>query len=158
MNSRIVPTASMMKVSLQNPLDDDDEIAPRRVEKGGLDDLPSPEGDPPPHQPEDDDGKGDDPEPPDLEEEQRHDLTGEGEILPDVDDGKARHADRRGGGEEGIHEAQVIARSPSKGSQSRMRPDRISRAKLRMKILRRREVPREPGSDAMKDVHSASGA
>src|SRR5450756_429909 len=75
----------------QNPLDDHDEVAPRRVEERALHDLPSLEGDPAPHQAEDNNGEGDDPQPPDLEEDQGHDLAGEGEVLPDIDDGKTRH-------------------------------------------------------------------
>ena len=55
----------------EDRLEDDEEVAPRRVQEGALDDLPPLEGDPPAHQAEEDDGKGDDPQPPDLEEDER---------------------------------------------------------------------------------------
>ena len=82
------------------------------------------------------------PSPPDLQENQRHDLTGEGEVLPDVDDGKSRHADRGGGGKR----ASVKLRWPrpaANGSRSRIAPARITSAKLRIKIrggVKRREI------------------
>ncbi len=118
----------------EDRLGDDEEIAARRVEKGGLDDLPSLEGDPPPHQPEQDDGEGDDPEPPDLEQDQGYDLTGQGEILPDIDDGQTRHADRRRGGEEGVDETQMPpARRKGHPEQERPRSGSAA-AKLRMNI------------------------
>ncbi len=110
------------------------------MEKGGLDDLPPLEGDPPPHQTEEDDGEGDDPEPPDLEEDQGHDLSGEGEVLPDIDDGQARHADRRGGGEEGIHETQVPP-ARREGHPEQDGPDQDQQGKAEDKDPRRREVP-----------------
>ncbi len=149
MNRRSVPSGLDDEGEQENPLDDHDEIAPRRVEKGGLDDLPSLEGDPPPHQAEEDDGEGDDPQPPDLEEDKRHDLTGEGEVLPDIDDGQARHADRRGGGEEGVHKAQVTP-ARRKGHPEQDGPDQDQQGKAEDEDPRRREVPGNRCSDAMK--------
>ena len=131
----------------QNPLDDHDKVAPRRMEKGGLDDLPPLEGDPPPHQAEEDDGEGDDPQAPDLEEDERHELAGERQILSDIDDGKARHADRGGGGEEGVHKAQV-APTRSKGKPEEERPDQDRQGETEDEDPRRRQVLRDRCSDA----------
>src|SRR5512141_196325 len=65
----------------QDGFENDEEVHARGVEKSGLDDLPSPEGNPPSHEDEENGGKSDDAQPADLEKEDRDDLSGDRKVL-----------------------------------------------------------------------------
>ena len=87
---------------------DHEEVAAGGVHEHGLDDFSFLKGDPPAHDAEEKNRKGDDSEATDLKKNHRHDLTGEGEIFADVDGGKACDADSRRGHEQRVNESQRV--------------------------------------------------
>ena len=95
----------------------------RGVQKRALHDLPSLEGDPAPHHAEEKGGEGDNAQAADLKEDDRGHLSCECKILPDVDDGKPRHADRRSGREEGIDKGEPLRRGEGKIEEERAGQD-----------------------------------
>jgi len=93
----------------QNPFENNEKIPPGGVEEGRLDNLPPAKGYAASHETEEQNGKGDDSQPPDLKEQQGNELTGQRQILADIDDGQPRNADRRGGGKKGIDKTEGFA-------------------------------------------------
>ena len=79
------------------------------MKEGGLHKLPSFEGNAPPHQAEKNNGKGDDPQAPNLKKEHCHDLAGERKVFADVEYGETSDANRRGRSKQGIHKGYVTA-------------------------------------------------
>lgn len=66
------------------------------------------ERDPPAHDAEEECREGDDSQPADLEKKDRNDLTGNREVLPDIEHGKTCDANGGRGGEEGVDEIDVF--------------------------------------------------
>lgn len=73
------------------------------MKKRALDDVPSLKRNPAPHNAEEKHGKGNDPKPTSLEEQDSNDLTNEGEVVTDINNNKPGYTNSRRRGEEGIN-------------------------------------------------------
>ena len=91
------------KGSRDDEAQDAEKITARRVEKRALQQLAAAEREAAAHQSEQHQREGDDPQPADLKEHESDDLTEDGQIPADVDDGEAGDANRRSRGEQGVH-------------------------------------------------------
>ena len=72
-----------------------------------MNNIPSFEGDPPPHQDKEDRGECDDTQSTNLKKEDRNHLAQCGQILADIDHNKSCDADTRGGGKKCIYKTEM---------------------------------------------------
>ena len=104
----------MMKVAMSTDFRMTKKSRLRCVQERALDDLAALERDSSPHDAEEKGGEGDDPEAPDLEEDDGDHLARKREILPDVNHRKTCHANGGCSREEGINETKSLGRGEGK--------------------------------------------
>ena len=97
------------------------------MEKCGLHDLPSLKGNPPSHHDEKNRGKGNNAQAPHLKKNDSDHLPEKREALADVDSDQSSHADRRGGGEEGVNEGDRVPGSGKGQPQKKCAQEDIAR-------------------------------